>query len=122
MKRSVIFLLAAAVLMFCACGCSENSKFSSVRNENSWTAELYPLNTKLEEQFTLKSGGSIAVFSDISSGELKIVITAPNGVPIYEGNGGEIEKFEVMTDSDGVYTFSLDGKNAEGKVIFTTKL
>lgn len=122
MKKTVIFLLASAVLMFCTCGCSERSKFSSVRNENSWTAELYPLNTKLEEQFTLKSGGSIAVFSDISSGKLKIVITAPNGVQIYEGNGGEIEKFEVMTDSDGVYTFSLDGKNAEGKVIFTTEL
>lgn len=121
MKRSALLLLAVTVLMLCFCGCSGNSEFSSVKEADSRTVEFYPLCTQLEEQFTLKSGGRIAVDPNISSGSMKIKIAKQNEAPIYEGNAGTAAYFEVAVGEDGVYIISLDGKNAEGSISFRIK-
>ena len=120
MKRSAL-LLAVTVLMLCFCGCSGNSEFSSVKAAESWTVEVYPLCTQLEEKFTLKSGGRIAVDPNISSGSMKIKIAKQNSEPIYEGNAETAAYFEVTVGEDGAYTVSLDGKNAEGSISFKIK-
>ena len=120
MKRSAL-LLTVTVLMLCFCGCSGNSEFSSVKDAESWTVEVYPLCTKLEEQFTLKSGGRIAVDPNISSGSMKIKIAKQNSEPIYEGNAETAAYFEVTVGKDGAYIISLDGKNAEGSISFRIK-
>lgn len=121
MKRSALLLLVVTVLMLCLCGCSGNSEFSSVKEADSWTVEVYPLCTQLEEQFALKSGGRIAVDPNISSGSMKIKIAKQNEAPIYEGNAETAAYFEVTVGEDGAYTVSLDGKNAEGSISFRIK-
>lgn len=111
----------AAVLILCMCCCSGQSKYSSVRNNGSWTVEFNPLNTTLEEEFTLSSGDSIAVNTDIISGSIGVTIGRENSTPVYEGSSAELGYFEVTVHEDGVYIISVNGRRAEGNISFNTE-
>lgn len=112
----------AVVLILCMCCCSGRSEYSSVKNNGSWTVEFHPLNTTLEEEFTLNSGDSIAVNSDIKSGSIAVRIGKENSTPVYEGNSSELGYFEVTVHEDGVYIISLRGNRAEGEISFRSEI
>ena len=48
------------------------------------------------------------------SGSLKLTITAPDSTELYAGNGTEAEDFTVNIPADGVYTISVDSRQAAG--------
>ena len=50
----------------------------------------------------------------VEKGSLKLTITAPDSTELYAGNGTEAKDFTVNIPADGVYTISVDGRQAAG--------
>ncbi len=50
----------------------------------------------------------------VEKGSLKLTITAPDSTELYAGNGTEAEDFTVNIPADGVYTISVDSRQAAG--------
>lgn len=119
LPTQIVFM--TLVMILCMCCCSGSSKYSSVKNNGSWAVEFDPLNTTLEEDFSLNSGDTLTVNSDIVSGSIGITIGREKSTPVYEGNCTELGYFEVTVHEDGVYKISVNGKSAVGKISFDTK-
>lgn len=103
--------LFAVSLILSACGGSE---YSEIKNSELYSIGAKKLNSRLSTEYELKAGADISLSSFRSKkGEFYIVI-ASDASELYSGNGGGLESFSVTALSDGIYTISVEGRNAVG--------
>lgn len=114
MKKLLIPLMMLIFLVGCG---TKESKFSVVKNPESYTIEAGKLNTTLSDTYELSAGDTIKVGMSVDSGEFEITIKS-DGDPVYEGNGAGLDDFTVNIPSDGVYTISVAGKDGQGSLSF----
>ena len=62
----------------------------------------------------LQKGDVLQIHFAVEKGSLKLTITAPDSTELYAGNGTEAEDFTVNIPADGVYTISVDSRQAAG--------
>ncbi len=114
MKR-LFAVLFAVLLILSACGSSE---YSEIKNPERYSIDAKKLNSRLSAEYELKAGDDISVELSVEKGEFYIVI-ASDTLELYSGSGGGLEGFSVTAVSDGIYTISVEGRNAVGALSFS---
>ena len=62
----------------------------------------------------LQAGDALQIRFSPEKGSLKLTITAPDGAEVYTGNGTEAADFTVNIPESGIYTVSVEARNAAG--------
>lgn len=112
---AVVFLLALTAVAFSSCG---NSEFygSRTKNPDSYTLDISKMNGTDSHKLALSAGDVLQIDFAAEKGSIKLDILAPDGNSVYSGNGKDLITFELNISEDGVYTISVEAKNAKGKV------
>lgn len=87
-------------------------------NETRFSLGMKSLNDTIKENFSLRAGDRVEVSVAQVGGELSLYISGADGEQIYEGNNPQLGSFQVNISKDGIYTFAVKGKAAEGSVSF----
>ena len=110
-----VFLMALAAVVFSSCG---NSGFagSRVKTPDSYTLDIRQMNGTDSHTLQLHSEDILQIDFSVEKGSIKLDILAPDGNPLYSGNGKDCNSFELNISEDGIYTISVEAKNAKGNI------
>lgn len=123
-RRLLIVLLAVVACAGIAVGVYQGthrsgSVYSSVSNEDRYELTFDRLNTQLTHTYALSAGDSVQVAIDRKGGRLDVRIGQTGVSPIYTGNGADTGCFTVTVGETGDYVLSVQGRAAEGSVVFS---
>lgn len=125
MKRNVLTMAMAVMLLFglCACGTNDNATFNGSKTGDAehFDIDFEILNDTYTHNLILKEGDSIAISIEKESGVISLLVQRESGDAVYRGDDVETGSFEVVISEDGTYTLSVTGEKAKGHVIFTRK-
>ena len=117
-KKSVLFcllaVLAAGLSVFLLVRGSQGSgafRGSFVKNSDSYLLNAERMTGTDTHTLALQKGDVLQIHFAV---EKALTITAPDGTELYAGNGTEAEDFTVNIPAGGVYTISVDGRQAAG--------
>jgi len=116
-KIKKIFILLLVLLLTLSCKNKSYSRYSSIKNEDSYFLELN--DSSLDDSFSmfLKENDEIAVSYSIKKGRVDLLISNELGEKIYKGNSIKgSASFIVNAKEDGVHTINVNAKSAEGVI------
>lgn len=87
---------------------------SFVKNSDSYLLNAERMTGTGTHTLALQKGDVLQIHFAVEKGSLKLTIAAPDGTELYAGNGTEAEDFTVNIPADGVYTISVEGRQAAG--------
>lgn len=111
----LLLILAGAALLALSPD-NECFKGSRVKNPDSYLLEIERMNGTDTHTLHLQEGDELQVRFKKEKGSLKMEIKAPDGTSIFQGNGIETTDFTVKVPSDGVYTLTVEARQARGTV------
>ena len=114
----VIVLLLSVSLLLPGLRSGTGSTFSRVTEEDGFSISFGPLNGTQSETFSLREGDRVRVSRALGSGRLSLIVGQEGKNPVYEGNGGDPDSFELKIPQDGVYILTVTGERANGSVSF----
>lgn len=109
----LILLLAAGLTAFLL---SRQTGFtgSRVKNPDSYTLDFERMNGDDQHTMRLEAGDALQVQFEVQKGSLHLEIQSPDGSVLYEGNGTEATDFTVGIPESGVYSISVEARQAKG--------
>lgn len=119
MKRkwvALAALLAVAALTALLLYGRERFVGSLVKDETRYLAEFQQMHGTDRHTLSLAAGDTLAVHLQAQAGKLTLELQAPDGTPIYTGNGTEATDFTITVPQTGAYTVLLQAKHATGSV------
>lgn len=119
MKRKLAVLLAVSVIVLLAALLlygREGFAGSCVKNADGYFAEIEWMNGSDRHTICLSDGDVLEVQLQVERGKLLLELQAPDGKPIYTGNGTEATAFTITVPQAGEYTIVLQAKHAKGSV------
>lgn len=119
MKRKWLIaamLLAVAALTAALLYGREGFTGSLVKDETQYCAEFQRMHGMDRHILSLTAGDTLSVHLQAEAGKLMLELLAPDGTPIYTGNGTEATDFTVAVPQSGEYTILLQAKHAKGHV------
>lgn len=122
MKKYISLICALMCIMTTACGTEATFNGSKVRNENDLQMEYTVFNTTEQHDFELEAGDSIVVDFEGEGGNVSLTIQKDGEDYIYAGNKMQTGSFSVGASEAGIYTVTVEGKNAKGSIhVFVEK-
>lgn len=111
---ALILLLAAGLTAFLLSRNQDRFDGNRVKNPDSYTLEIERMNGDDTHTMRLEAGDALQVQFEIQKGSLHLEIQSPDGSVLYEGNGTEATAFTVGIPESGVYTISVEARQAKG--------
>ena len=114
-------LLIFMAVLYSMSGCDQaQSDFdgSQISDERQFILEFDLLNTTLSHEMVLEENDIVEVVIIRKGGELNILVSDPEGQPIYRADDASSGKFALEMTKSGSYMFRVTGDHASGKVSF----
>ncbi len=110
-----LLLLAGAAMLL---SCSNQGSFtgSRVKNPDAYLLDIEKMNGTDLHTLELRQGDVLQVRFETKKGSLYMEIKAPDGTTLYSGNGTETTDFTVNIPADGVYTVTVEARQAKGTI------
>ena len=109
-------LILAGVAIFLFCYNQEGFTGSRVKNPDAYLLDIEKMNGTDLHTLELREGDVLQIQFETDQGELYMEIKAPDGTPIYHGNGKETTAFTVNIRESGVYTIAVEARHARGSI------
>ncbi|MFZ7131827.1 MAG: hypothetical protein ACOWWR_05665 [Eubacteriales bacterium] len=116
MKRIVIFIIIACVILLSSCTTGSYTTFKSVESNKSdlFSMKYEKFNGYKSRAVSFKEDTEIIVDIVSSSGELDITIKNEDDHIFYEGHDVPTSEFTVAVDGEGKYTITVEGHDHKG--------
>lgn len=114
MAAVFILLLAAGLTAFLIVSNQPSFNGSRIKNPSSYTLDIQRMNGTDGHTMSLTAGDVLQVEYKTEKGSLHMGITAPDGGTLYAGNGKEATNFEINIPETGMYTLTVEARNAKG--------
>lgn len=122
MKRKLLVLLTAALLMITMTGlsgCVQASVGVSMNaDENKFILEFRSLNTSKYHTFELAAGDEIEAEIVLESGDVYVSVQKGKDAPVYEGAKPPSGTFRIRITDGGAYRITVTGNGAKGSTQF----
>ena len=118
MRRKLLFsLLIISVFSVLLTSCNQ-TEFDGdrVANPDSYRLDIEQMNGTDTHALELNAEDTLTIHFETEHGELHMEIKAPDGTPIYTGNGEEATDFTVNIFENGEYSICVEAHNARGKI------
>lgn len=126
MKQKIV------ILVFSLCFACGLIAFAAVCNRPCFrggrTADAHTYRPEIERMtgtdthtLALEAGDTLQIQFETVKGALHLVIKAPDGTVLYEGNGKGTAEFTVTAPERGVYDVILKARRAQGCIHIQTK-
>ena len=111
---AVLVLAGAAAFLF---GYNqEGFTGSRVKNPDAYLLDIEKMNGTDLHTLELSRGDVLQIQFETEKGELYMEIKAPDGTPLYCGNGKETTDFTVNIQESGIYTIVVEARHAKGAI------
>ena len=87
-----------------------------IKNPDEYILEIYRMNGQDEHILNLESGDTLKVNFKTDGGSLKLRITGPDNLLIYEGNGQDSNEFLINITDNGQYRITVDSFLGKGNI------
>ena len=119
MKKIIPSLTLVLILILSLSACNKKLVNGTIKqDEKEFTASYDLLDTNLSHSMEFKEGDKINVTLQNDSGRLDVLVTDPYDNTVYQGNNPDSGSFILEITKDGIYDFSVTGKNAKGSFSF----
>lgn len=113
---ALLLPVLAGIALFLA-GCNQEAfSGSRVKNPDSYLLDIGHMNGTDLHALELCRGDALQIHFETVQGSMYMVIKAPDGTAIYQGNGKELTDFTVNIPQSGVYTIVVEARHAQGTV------
>lgn len=109
-------MVFAGAVIFLFCSNQEGFTGSRVKNPDAYLLDIERMNGTDLHTLELREGDVLQIQFETDQGELYMEIKAPDGTPIYRGNGKETTAFTVNIRERGVYTIAVEARRARGSI------
>lgn len=114
MKKLLLSCLAA---MIAFASCSNDSFIGTfTKTATGYTADIVHSTGTDTHSISLSRGDVLTVHRETKSGDMRLTITAGNGMELYSGDGKTVHEFTLIMPTDGSCTVTLGAQNATGSV------
>lgn len=114
MKKLLLLCLAAMIMLT---SCSNDSFIGTfTKTATGYTADIVHSTGTDTHTMKLNSGDVLTVHHETKSGDMRITISAGNGMELYSGDGKTVHEFTLIMPTDGSCTVTLGAQNATGSV------
>lgn len=114
MKKLFLSCLAA-MIAFASCS-NDGFTCTFTKADVSYTADIVHSTGTDTHTMKLNSGDVLTVHHETKSGDMRLTITAGNGMELYSGDGKTVHEFTLIMPTDGSCTVTLGAQNATGSV------
>ena len=119
-SKAVLIVLSlmvfAGAVIFLFCSNQEGFTGSRVKNPDAYLLDIKRMNGTDLHTLELREGDVLQIQFETDQGELYMEIKAPDGTPIYHGNGKETTAFTVNIRESGIYTIAVEARHARGSI------
>lgn len=116
MKKALSICLALVLLCCAPLALAATNTF---RTDNSFSMNFDNLNGTEAHAMALKKGDALYLSTLVKSGEISILIRRDAGETLFEGSKEPEAGFTLEIPEDGIYRFTITGKQASGSVVIT---
>lgn len=114
MKKLLLSCFAAMIMLT---SCSNDSFIGTfTKTATGYTADIVHSTGTDTHTMKLNSGDVLTVHHETKSGDMRLTITAGNGMELYSGDGKAVHEFTLIMPTDGSCTVTLGAQNATGSV------
>ena len=111
----LLLIVLGTGLVLMACGTK------SLADSRTAGSDSYGLNVESTTgtdsyKMELQEGEMLAVHFETVRGSMCMEIQAPDGSPLYQGNGKGVTEFTVSISQSGTYTIAVTAVRAKGKI------
>lgn len=119
MRRIRILLCFILVINLTACVPKGSILITEKQDGSGFTMDFNEWSSKDKCKLELNKDDVIQIEIEHEEGNIGLEVTGNKGSEPYEGHKLESRKFTVTISETDTYVFSINGKNATGKIIVT---
>ena len=111
---TLLVFTAAALLL----GGVRHQSFSGrrVKKTDAYLLEARKMNGTDLHTLELEKGDTLYIRLETEKGSLDMEVKAPDGTPLYRGNGRESTDLALNIPQSGLYKIAVEGRHAKGSV------
>ena len=106
----LLLMVLGTVLMLMACG-TKSLADSRTAGSDSYGLNAESMTGTDSYQMELQEGEILAIHFETVRGSMCMEIQAPNGNPLYQGNGKGVTEFTVNISESGTYSILVEAHN-----------
>jgi len=106
----LLLMVLGTVLMLMACG-TKSLADSRTAGSDSYGLNVESMTGTDSYQMELQEGEILAIHFETVRGSMCMEIQAPNGNPLYQGNGKGVTEFTVNISESGTYSILVEAHN-----------
>lgn len=114
MKKLLLSCLAA-MIAFASCS-NDGFTCAFTKTATGYTADLVHSTGTDTHSISLSRGNTLSVRHEMRAGDMRLTITAGNGMELYSGDGKTVHEFTLIIPTDGSCAVTLGVQNATGSV------
>ena len=114
MKKLLLSCLAA-MIAFASCS-NDGFTCTFTKADGSCTADIVHSTGTDTHSILLSRSDALSVRHEMRAGDMRITISAGNGMELYSGDGKTVHEFTLIMPTDGSCTVTLGAQNATGSV------
>ena len=117
----LLLMVLGTGLVLMACG-SKSLADSRTAGSDSYGLNVESMTGTDSYQMELQKGEMLAVHFETARGSMCMEIQAPDGNPLYQGNGKGVTEFTVNIPESGTYSIFVEAHHAKGIVSIQQKV
>ena len=117
----LLLMVLGTGLVLMACG-SKSLADSRTVGSDSYGLNVESMTGTDSYQMELQEGEVLAVHFETVRGSMCMKIQAPDGSPLYQGNGKGVTEFTVNISESGTYSIFVEAHRAKGTVSIQQKV
>ena len=117
----LLLMVLGTGLVLMACG-SKSLADSRTAGSDSYGLNVESMTGTDSYQMELQEGEVLAVHFETVRGSMCMKIQAPDGSPLYQGNGKGVTEFTVNISESGTYSIFVEAHRAKGTVSIQQKV
>ena len=121
MAALLLLMVLGTGLVLMACG-SKSLAYSRTEGSDSYGLQAESMTGTDSYQMELQEGEVLAVHFETVRGSMCMKIQAPDGSPLYQGNGKGVTEFTVNISESGTYSIFVEAHRAKGTVSIQQKV
>ena len=110
----IVLVLIAGLAVFLMLYHQSGFTGSRVANPDSYTLDIERMNGADRHTMELNAGDTLQIQFETQKGSLHMEIIAPDGTPLYTGNGQAATEFTVNVPQSGTYDLVVEAQHAKG--------
>ena len=93
-----------------------------IKNSDLYLLDVEQMNGADSHSIELQTGAMLAVHFETVRGSMCMELQAPDGSPLYQGNGKGVTEFTVNIPESGTYSILVEAHHAKGTVSIQQKV